>query len=383
GRRRGGAARADPRRRRARRARGRTGGERGADPRGARARPRRCRGDVPPPGHRGGGGGGDAAPALPACGRPRRRDLQPRARLRPAPRAARHGRRARPRRRPDRERACARAGRGDRARAGRGRALRRAARPDERARRARPHGRAGVPGGDRGGGRRRPRGGRRARDPGRRRELGAGLGGGGLHLRRRRLGRGPARDRGAGGRLGACSPVTPARGSILLLGPMEPLVAEQLSPFGEVVELDPDDGAALALALPDAVAVAARASARVDAALIEAAPALRVIGRSGVGVDRVDVAAATRRGIPVVIAPTAGTNAVAEGALALILHLVKRLGRLTRLVREGGWAAREELAPGDLDGATLGIVGYGRIGRRLAELASALGMRVLAHDPYA
>ncbi len=52
-------------------------------------------------------------------------------------------------------------------------------------------------------------------------------------------------------------------------------------------------------------------------------------------------------------------------------------------MREGGWAAREELAPGDLDGATLGIVGYGRIGRRLAELASALGMRVLAHDPYA
>jgi phosphoglycerate dehydrogenase-like enzyme len=84
-----------------------------------------------------------------------------------------------------------------------------------------------------------------------------------------------------------------------------------------------------------------------------------------------------------VVTPNAGTRAVAEGALALILHLIKRLGRFTELVREGGWAKREDLLLGDLDGATLGIVGYGRIGRRLAELATVLGMRVVAYDPYA
>jgi D-3-phosphoglycerate dehydrogenase len=66
--------------------------------------------------------------------------------------------------------------------------------------------------------------------------------------------------------------------------------------------------------------------------------------------------------------------------LAMALHLVKRLGPLTALVRDGRWAEREQVAIGDLDGATMGIVGYGRIGRRVGELAVAFGMRVLAHD---
>lgn len=170
---------------------------------------------------------------------------------------------------------------------------------------------------------------------------------------------------------------------ILAFGPVDDVVSERLAPYGQLVQVDPGDANATRRLLPDAVAIAARAAARVDAAVINLAPLLRVIGRSGVGVDRVDVAAATRRGIPVVITPTAGTRAVAEGTLALILHLVKRLGPCTELVREGGWSRREELRLGDLDGATLGIVGYGRIGRRLAELARALGMRVLAYDAYA
>jgi phosphoglycerate dehydrogenase-like enzyme len=121
----------------------------------------------------------------------------------------------------------------------------------------------------------------------------------------------------------------------------------------------------------------------IDAKLIDAAPRLRVIGRSGVGVELVDLEAATRRGIPVVITPNGGSRGVAEGALALMLHLVKRLGPLTALVREGRWAEREALPLGDLDGAALAVVGYGRIGRRVAELATAFGMRVLASDPYA
>src|SRR5207247_9273523 len=72
------------------------------------------------------------------------------------------------------------------------------------------------------------------------------------------------------------------------------------------------------------------------------------------------------------------------GVFAHVLHRVKRLAPLTRLVREGRWAERADPAAGavgDLDGATIGIVGYGRIGRRVGELAAAFGMRVLAHDP--
>jgi phosphoglycerate dehydrogenase-like enzyme len=170
---------------------------------------------------------------------------------------------------------------------------------------------------------------------------------------------------------------------ILAIGRVEELLRERLSGYGELIEVDPADRGEIERLLPEAVAIAARANAVIDAALIDAAPRLAVIGRSGVGVERVDLAAATRRNIPVVITPNAGSRAVAEGALALMLHLVKRLSRFTEMVREGRWAQREELAMGDLDGATLGIVGYGRIGRRLAEVAAVVGMRVLAYDPYA
>jgi D-3-phosphoglycerate dehydrogenase len=169
---------------------------------------------------------------------------------------------------------------------------------------------------------------------------------------------------------------------ILAIGPADELVGERLREYGELVQVAPADSGAIGRSLPETVAIAARATAVIDAEAIEAAPQLRVIGRSGVGVDSVDVEAATSRGIPVVITPNAGTRAVAEGALALILHLVKRLGRFTEMVRSGAWATREGLPLGDLDGATLGIVGYGRIGRRLAEVARVIGMRVLIHDPY-
>src|SRR6266851_620215 len=124
-----------------------------------------------------------------------------------------------------------------------------------------------------------------------------------------------------------------------------------------------------------------RADARVDQALLDRAPRLRVIARTGVGVDLVDVPAATARGIAVVITPDAGAAAVAEGAIGMALHLVKRLGPLTALVREGRWAERSAVSVGDLDGATLGVIGYGRIGRRAGALGAVLGMRILAYDP--
>ncbi len=119
----------------------------------------------------------------------------------------------------------------------------------------------------------------------------------------------------------------------------------------------------------------ARADARVDQALLDKAPALRVVARTGVGVDLVDVAAATARGIAVVITPGGGAAAVAEGAIGMALHLVKRFGPLTALVRDGHCAQRGTVPVGDLGGATLGVIGYGRIGQRTAELGAAFGMR--------
>jgi D-3-phosphoglycerate dehydrogenase / 2-oxoglutarate reductase len=125
-----------------------------------------------------------------------------------------------------------------------------------------------------------------------------------------------------------------------------------------------------------------RADAIVDAAFLARATQLRVIARTGVGVDHVDLSAATARSIPVVITPGSGTRAVAEGVFALLPHLVKRLGPLTDLVRDGRWADRGQISMGDLDGATIGIVGYGRIGRRVGELATVFGMDLLAYDPF-
>jgi D-3-phosphoglycerate dehydrogenase / 2-oxoglutarate reductase len=169
----------------------------------------------------------------------------------------------------------------------------------------------------------------------------------------------------------------PDRPVVVALGQVDPaLVAGVL---GDGVSFVPDPGAG---DLAVAVGAIARADAVVDAALLDRAPRLRVVARTGVGVDLVDLEAASARGVAVVVTPGSGTRAVAEGVLAMALHLVKRLGRLTSLVRDGGWAERSRVPVGDLDGATLGIVGYGRIGRRVGELAGAFGMRVLAHDPF-
>jgi D-3-phosphoglycerate dehydrogenase / 2-oxoglutarate reductase len=134
--------------------------------------------------------------------------------------------------------------------------------------------------------------------------------------------------------------------------------------------------------IANAVGAIVRADVVIDAAFLERAPRLRVLARTGVGVDHIDLAAATARGIPVVITPGSGTRSVAEGVFALALHLVKRLGPLTDLVRHGRWADRGQVSMGDLDGATIGIIGYGRIGRRVGELATAFGMHLVAYDPF-
>jgi D-3-phosphoglycerate dehydrogenase / 2-oxoglutarate reductase len=170
--------------------------------------------------------------------------------------------------------------------------------------------------------------------------------------------------------------VTGRRPVVVPLGAVDPtLVTDALGDSIEFVAQPGQDD----LAIAEGAIV--RADAVVDAALLARTPRLRVLARTGVGVDLVDLEEASARGIAVVITPGAGTRAVAEGVLAHALHLVKRLTPLTWLVREGRWAERAGVAVGDLDGATIGIIGYGRIGRRVGELAAAFGMRVRAHDP--
>lgn len=130
-----------------------------------------------------------------------------------------------------------------------------------------------------------------------------------------------------------------------------------------------------------AVALVARAQARVDSACLDAHPDVRVVVRTGVGYDLVDVEAAAARGVAVVTTPGANGDAVAEGALAHTLSIVKGLPSQTAIIRAGGWAERNRVPVGDLDGATVAVLGYGRIGRRVGELFSAFRSRVRAYDP--
>ncbi|HEX8857405.1 MAG TPA: NAD(P)-dependent oxidoreductase [Thermoleophilaceae bacterium] len=169
--------------------------------------------------------------------------------------------------------------------------------------------------------------------------------------------------------------------AIVAAGPLADPAPEILGRFGPVVVAERDTAEALRPLLSEAVGLVARGPTVVDAELLDAAPRLRVIGRSGVGTDRVDLEAATARGIPVVITPGANADAVAEGAIALLLALIKRLPALDSAVRDGRWSERDSLGPGDVAGTTLAVVGYGAIGRRVAELARAIGMEVLVCDP--
>ncbi len=134
--------------------------------------------------------------------------------------------------------------------------------------------------------------------------------------------------------------------------------------------------------LQNAVGAIVRAAYVVDATVIAGMPKLKVIARTGVGTDLVDLDAADARGIAVLTTPGSNTSAVAEGVLAHMLHLAKRLGPLTKLVTSGNWSDRTSYPVGDLEGQSLGIIGYGRIGARVAQLAKAFGMKVAAFDPY-
>ena len=161
------------------------------------------------------------------------------------------------------------------------------------------------------------------------------------------------------------------------LGPVDPALVTPFLGEGVLFVSDPTAGD---LAVAQGAIV--RAAYDVDRALLDRMPALRIVARTGVGVERVDVAACHERGIAVAITPGSNARAVAEGAFAMLLALIKRVPESHRFVASGAWGRGTVPVPGDAHGKTLAVVGFGRIGRIIAGFAAAFGMRVLVHDPF-
>src|SRR5246127_1354089 len=133
--------------------------------------------------------------------------------------------------------------------------------------------------------------------------------------------------------------------------------------------------------LADADALIVRSAVQVNSALLEHAPKLRVVGRAGVGVDNVDLEAATRKGIAVMNTPGANAVAVAELTLGLMLSMARFVPRADALMHAGKWE-KKSLQGTELRGKTLGVVGLGKIGMEVARRAKAFGMAIIAHDPF-
>ncbi len=141
------------------------------------------------------------------------------------------------------------------------------------------------------------------------------------------------------------------------------------------------DLTALREALSDCVGLVVRSETKVAGDLMDVAPLLRVIGRAGVGVDNIDVSAATARGIVVMNAPDGNTITTAEHTVALLIALARRVPQASASLKAGKWD-RKSFIGVELQGKTLGVVGLGRIGRTVALRARAFGMRIVAFDPF-
>jgi D-3-phosphoglycerate dehydrogenase len=134
-------------------------------------------------------------------------------------------------------------------------------------------------------------------------------------------------------------------------------------------------------ALADADALIVRSAVDVNAQMLRAGKKLRVIGRAGVGVDNIDLDAATKAGIAVMNTPGANAVAVAEHTLALMLGLARHISRADATTRAGKWE-KKSLQGTELRGKTLGIIGLGRVGMEVARRAKAFDMKIVAHDPF-
>ena len=170
---------------------------------------------------------------------------------------------------------------------------------------------------------------------------------------------------------------------LIIADPLRPEGIEVLSAATGLAVEDhtEDDRETLSGALAGASGLIVRSRTKVDAQLIESSDSLEVIGRAGVGVDNIDIEAATRRGIAVLNAPAANTFSTAELAFALLLAAARNVAAADASVRAGEWK-RKAMAGTQLFGKTIGVVGAGRIGAEVIRRARAFGMHVVAYDPY-
>ncbi|MBI4636612.1 MAG: hydroxyacid dehydrogenase [Candidatus Rokubacteria bacterium] len=175
---------------------------------------------------------------------------------------------------------------------------------------------------------------------------------------------------------------TDPRPLVVLAGPLHPDGKALLEREARVVVCDDETEAGLVRVAAEAQGILFRIKPSCTESLMAACKRLRVVGRHGVGLDTVDIPAATRLGVAVVHAPGSNSQAVAEHTLMLMLACVKRTLLVDRLTRAGDWSTKRYAGNTELGGKTLGIVGVGNIGRRVARFAGALGMRVLGYDPY-
>ena len=132
--------------------------------------------------------------------------------------------------------------------------------------------------------------------------------------------------------------------------------------------------------IPENDALIVRGRTKVTASVMDAASRLKVIGRAGVGVDNIDLEAAKKHGVTVVNAPTSTSLAVAELTFGLLLALAREIPRADSAMKQGKWL-KKELEGVELNGKTLGVVGFGRIGMEVGRRATAFGMSVIAYDP--
>ncbi len=167
--------------------------------------------------------------------------------------------------------------------------------------------------------------------------------------------------------------------NILLLETVDPVAMKLLSEAKGIALFDgfSDNAKKKVVSENDIDAIVTRGKGQVNAVLLDECPNLTIIARCGVGLDNIDVTEATKRGIKVINAPNSNAATIAEHTIALILLLQRNLFSAINMVKQGNWQGRNEYKGDEVNGKTLGILGLGNIGKKVATIATALGMKVV------
>lgn len=176
-------------------------------------------------------------------------------------------------------------------------------------------------------------------------------------------------------------PRDPSRPRVVISDAVHPIARSRFEAAATVVDVDGTNRSALLAAIEDADALVVRSETQVDEEVLQAGARLRVIARAGVGVDNIDLQAATRAGVLVLNAPGANAVSAAEHTVALLLAVTRQITVADTSTKAGRWK-RKRMTPMDLRGRTVGIVGLGRVGSRVAQRLRAFEMKVIAYDPY-